>query len=74
VRTQHGVPTNHLANMDGLNVRRRQPRLHYVGAKDKFITEHRQHMEEQLEAMGDHIEALISQLSNILVTEKIDKN
>ena len=25
-RTQHGVPTNHLADMDGLNICRRQPR------------------------------------------------
>jgi hypothetical protein len=30
-RTQHGVPTDHLADMDGLNIRRRQPRPWYMG-------------------------------------------
>jgi hypothetical protein len=45
--TQHVVPTNQLADMDGPNVRRRQPRPHYAGAKDKFIAETRRHMEEQ---------------------------
>jgi hypothetical protein len=35
--TQHGVPNNHLADMDGLSVRRRQPRLRYTGVGDKFI-------------------------------------
>jgi hypothetical protein len=38
-RTQHGVPANQLADMDGPNIRRRQPRLRYVGAEDKLITE-----------------------------------
>ena len=38
--TQHGVPTDHLADMDGPNIRYRQPRLWYMGAKDKFIAEH----------------------------------
>jgi hypothetical protein len=36
-RTQHEVPTNHLANMDGSSVRRHQPRLRYAGTRDKFI-------------------------------------
>jgi hypothetical protein len=38
-RTQHGIPTNQLADMDDPNIRRRQPRLRYAGAEDKFITE-----------------------------------
>jgi hypothetical protein len=46
VRTQHRIPTDHLADMDGLNVRHHQPRLQYAGAEDKFIGEHRQCMEE----------------------------
>jgi hypothetical protein len=40
-RTQHGVPTNQLADMDGPNVRRRQPRPRYAGAEDKLIAETR---------------------------------
>jgi hypothetical protein len=40
-RTQHGVPTNHLANMNGPNICRRQPRPWYVGVEDKFIAEYR---------------------------------
>jgi hypothetical protein len=38
--TQHGVPTDHLADMDGPNIRRRQPRSWYTGVEDKFIVEH----------------------------------
>jgi hypothetical protein len=37
VCTQHGVPTNHLADMDGLNIHRRQPIPWYTGAEDKLI-------------------------------------
>jgi hypothetical protein len=37
--TQHGVPTNQLADMGGPNVRRRQPRPRYAGAEDKLIAE-----------------------------------
>jgi hypothetical protein len=37
--TQHGVPTNQLADMDGPNVCRCQPRLCYAGAEDKLIAE-----------------------------------
>jgi hypothetical protein len=37
VRTQQGVPTDHLADMGGPNIHRRQPRLRYAGAGDKFI-------------------------------------
>jgi hypothetical protein len=44
VRTQHGVPTDHLADMDGPNIHRRQPRPWYTGAEDKLIAEHRRHM------------------------------
>jgi hypothetical protein len=44
-RTQHRVPTDQLANMDGLNVRHRQPRPHYTGQKT-FIAKTRRHMEE----------------------------
>jgi hypothetical protein len=40
-RTQHEVPTNHLADMNGPNIRHRQPRPWYMGAKDKFIAEYR---------------------------------
>ncbi|XP_059455706.1 uncharacterized protein LOC132185910 [Corylus avellana] len=36
-RTQHGVPTDHSADMDGPSVCRRQPKLRYAGAEDKFI-------------------------------------
>jgi hypothetical protein len=39
-RTQHGVPTNHLADMDDPNIRRRQPRPWYMGVGDKFIVEY----------------------------------
>jgi hypothetical protein len=37
VRTQHEVPTNHLANMNGPNVHRCQPRPRHARAEDKFI-------------------------------------
>ena len=40
-RTQHGVSTDHLADIDGLNICHRQPRLWYMGAEDKLIAEHR---------------------------------
>jgi hypothetical protein len=46
-RTQHEFPTDHLADMDGTNIRRRQPTPWYIGEEDKFIAEHRRHMEEQ---------------------------
>ena len=39
VRTQYGVLTNQLANMDGLNVRHHQPRPCYAGVEDKLIAE-----------------------------------
>jgi hypothetical protein len=52
-RTQHGVPTNQLVDMDGPNVRRRQPRPRYAGVEDKLIAETRQHMEEQFTGLGD---------------------
>jgi hypothetical protein len=39
VCTQHEVPTDHLADMDGPNICRCQPRPWYVGAENKFITE-----------------------------------
>jgi hypothetical protein len=64
-RTQHGVPTNQLADMDGPNVRRRQPRPRYAGAEDKLIAETRQHMEEQFTILGDQIRALTTQFSNM---------
>jgi hypothetical protein len=35
--TQHRVPTNYLADMDGLNIRRHQPRPWYTGVEDKLI-------------------------------------
>jgi hypothetical protein len=65
VRTQHGVPTNQLADMDGLNVCRRQPRPWYMGAEDKFIAKYQQHMEEQFTVLGDQIKALATQISNL---------
>jgi ribosomal protein S15P/S13E len=64
-RTQHSVPINHLADMDGSNICRRQPRLWYTGAGDKFIAEYRRHMEEQFKVLGDQIKALTTQLSNM---------
>jgi transposase len=64
VRTQHGVPTDHLADMDGSNICRRQPRSWYTGAKDKLIAAYRQHM-EQLTVLGDQIKALAIQISNM---------
>jgi hypothetical protein len=63
--TQHGVPTDHLADMDGPNIRRHQPRPLYTGARDKFIAEYRRHMEEQFTILGDQIKALTTQLSNM---------
>jgi hypothetical protein len=65
VRTQHGIPADHLADMDGPNIRRRQPRPWYTGAKDKFIAEHRQHMEEQFTVLGEQIKAFTTQLCNM---------
>jgi hypothetical protein len=38
-RTQHGVPTDHLASMDGLNIRRHQPRPRYAWVENKFVVE-----------------------------------
>jgi hypothetical protein len=64
-RTQHTVPTDYLADMDGPNIRRRQLRSWYIGAKDKFIAEHRRHMEEQFTVLGDQIKAPTTQLSNM---------
>jgi hypothetical protein len=63
--TQHGVLTNQLADMDGPNVRRRQPRPRYAGAEDKLIVETRQHMEEQFTVLGDQIRVLTTQFSNM---------
>jgi hypothetical protein len=34
--TQHEVPTDHLADIDGSNIRHRQPRLWYTGAGDNL--------------------------------------
>ena len=64
-RIQHGVPTDHLADMEGLNVRRRQPRPWYTGVKDTFISKTRQHMKEKFVVMGDQIEVLTTRLSNM---------
>jgi hypothetical protein len=64
-RTQHGVPTNQLADMDGPNICRRQPRPWYMGAEDKFIAKYQQHMEEQFTVLGDQIKALATQISNL---------
>jgi hypothetical protein len=50
--TQHRIPTNHLADMDGPNIRCRQPRLWYMGVEDKLIIAYRRHM-EQLTVLGD---------------------
>jgi hypothetical protein len=64
VRTQHRVPTDRLADMDGPNIHRRQPRPWYTGAEDKLIAEHRRHM-EQLTVLGDQIKALPTQICNM---------
>ena len=63
--TQHGVLTDHLVDMDGPNIRRRQPKSWYTRAEDKFIAKHRQHMEEQFTVFGGQIKALTTQLSNM---------
>jgi hypothetical protein len=63
--TQHGVLTNQLADMDGPNVHRRQPRPRYAGAEDKLIAETRQHMEEQFTVLGDQNRVLTTQFSNM---------
>jgi hypothetical protein len=65
VRTQHRVPIDHLADMDGLNIHRRQPRLWYTRAGDKFITKYRRRMEEQFTVLGDQIKTFTTQLSNM---------
>jgi hypothetical protein len=64
VHTQHGVPTDHLVDMDGPNIRRSQPRPWYTGAKDKLIAAYQRHM-EQLTVLGDQIKALATQISNM---------
>jgi hypothetical protein len=64
-RTQHGVPTNQLADMDGPNVRCRQPRPRYEGAEDKLIAKTRRHMEEQFMVLRDQIRAFTTQFSNM---------
>jgi hypothetical protein len=66
-RTQHEALTNQLADMDGPNVRRHQPRPRYAGAEDKLIAETWQHMEEQFTVLGDEIRALTTQFSNTSV-------
>jgi hypothetical protein len=62
--TQHRVPTDHLADMDGPNICRRQPRPWYTGAEDKLIAVYRRHI-EQLMVLGDQIKALAIQISNM---------
>ena len=63
-RTQHRVTTYHLADMDGPNIRRRQPRQWYTRVEDKLITEHRRHM-EKFTVLGDQIKGLTTQISNM---------
>jgi hypothetical protein len=70
-RTQHGVPTDHLADMDGLNIRRRQPRPWYTGAEDKLIAAYRRHM-EQLTVLGDQIKAKLPKYPTCVVTMRMD--
>jgi hypothetical protein len=50
--TQHRVPTDYLADMDDLNIRRHQPRPWYMGVEDKLIATYQRHM-EQLTVLGD---------------------
>ena len=63
--TQHRVPTDHLADMDGLNIRHRQPRSWYTGMEDKFIAEYQRDMEEQFSVLEDQIKALATQIFNL---------
>jgi hypothetical protein len=63
--TQHEVPTNQLADMDGPNVHRCQPRQHYARAEDKLIVETRQHMDAQFTVLGDQIRTLTTQFFNM---------
>jgi hypothetical protein len=44
---------------------RRQPKLRFAGAEGKFIAKCWQHKEDQFWAMGDQIEDLTTQLSNL---------
>jgi hypothetical protein len=59
--TQHEVPTDHIADMNGPNIHCRQPRPWYTEVEDKFIAETRRHMEEQFTVLGDKIKALTTQ-------------
>ena len=63
--TQHGVPTDHLADIDGPNIHRHKLRSWYTGVGDKFIAKYRRHMEEQFTVLEDQIKALATQISNL---------
>jgi hypothetical protein len=39
--TEHEAPTDHLADMDGLNIHCHQPRLWYTRAEDKLTAAYR---------------------------------
>jgi hypothetical protein len=59
-------PAIHLRHMSGgLDNCRRQPRPQFAEVEGKSIDERWQHKEDQLWAMGDHIEDLTTQLSNL---------
>jgi hypothetical protein len=64
-RNQHEVSIDHLADMDGPNIRRCQPRPWYTGVGDKFSAEYRRHMEKQFTVLGDQIKALTTKISNL---------
>ena len=50
---------------DGSDSCRRQPKPRFTEAEGKSIAERWQHKEDQFRAMGDHIEDLTTQLSNL---------
>ena len=59
-------PAIRLRHMSGRsNNCRCQPRLRFAKAEFKSIAERWQHKEDQFWAMGDHIEDLTTQLSNL---------
>jgi hypothetical protein len=62
-KEQPAIRLRHMSG--GSDSCRRQPRPRFAGEEGKFITEQRQHKEDQFRAMRDQIEDLTTQLSNL---------
>jgi hypothetical protein len=62
-KEQPAIRLRHISG--GSNSCHRQPRPQIVEAEGKSIAERWQHKEDQFRAMGDHIEDLTTQLSNL---------